>query len=59
VGSATLLGWMRNNRVRVHYNLDEVRIKTSKFGRLGSIVLSFYSMKMIELIFYIFIISTG
>jgi hypothetical protein len=39
VRSSTVFGWMRNNRVRIHYNLDEVRMKTSKSGCLGSIVL--------------------
>jgi hypothetical protein len=36
VGSSTVLGWMRNNRIRVHYNLDEVGMKTSKSGCLDS-----------------------
>ena len=44
LGSSTILGWMRNNRIRVHFNMDEVGMKTSQYGRLSSKGLSTYKV---------------
>jgi hypothetical protein len=44
VGSSIVLGWMGNNRIRVHFNMDEVGMKTFQSGHLGSKGLIYGSM---------------